>query len=239
MSSTKTDTLVPSLYERIETRSTEVLLSQPLPHLVGHHLLLSNVLKINSWPTCESLYMTNTPHHKHKTKHKTFIYFINIFCIVVLPIKTLLFGSTLLKHGRHVDYWNQPLTMCIWYLDFHEAGLCCYLVIHTKNLLCPLQLFYFHLWPTYRFPLIYLTWAVVKYKCWMVKHGLDILSEMMRSVKQDINNSSVLEISLGQGLEYYTKLWWSEKVNYHNCRNCFHVWWVLIYLTVHTSLTVL
>jgi hypothetical protein len=29
----------------------------------------------------------------------------------------------------------------------------------------------------------------------MVKHGLDILSEMMTDVKQDINNSSVLEVS--------------------------------------------
>jgi hypothetical protein len=33
--------------------------------------------------------------------------------------------------------------MC--YLDCHEAGLCCYLVIHIGNLLCPLQPFYFHL----------------------------------------------------------------------------------------------
>jgi hypothetical protein len=35
MSSTNADTLVPSLYQGVETRSTEVfcLLSQPLPHL--------------------------------------------------------------------------------------------------------------------------------------------------------------------------------------------------------------
>jgi hypothetical protein len=41
--------------------------------------------------------------------------------------------------------------MCLYgcYLDSHEAGLCCYPVIHTENLLHPLQLFYFHLWPTY------------------------------------------------------------------------------------------
>jgi hypothetical protein len=33
--------------------------------------------------------------------------------------------------------------MPIWpcYLDCHEAGQCCYLVIHTENLLSPLQLF--------------------------------------------------------------------------------------------------
>jgi hypothetical protein len=33
-------------------------------------------------------------------------------------------------------------------VDCHEAGLCCYLVIHMENLLRPLQLLYFHLWPT-------------------------------------------------------------------------------------------
>jgi hypothetical protein len=42
---------------------------------------------------------------------------------VLLPTKahntTLLFGSTLLKHGRQFDYWNQPLNMrmCVFYLD--------------------------------------------------------------------------------------------------------------------------
>jgi hypothetical protein len=35
------------------------------------------------------------------------------------------------------------------YLDCHESGLCCYLVVHTENLLRPLQLFHFHLWPIY------------------------------------------------------------------------------------------
>jgi hypothetical protein len=28
--------------------------------------------------------------------------------------------------------------MCVYYLDCHEAGLCCYLVIHIENLLRPL-----------------------------------------------------------------------------------------------------
>jgi hypothetical protein len=45
--STNIDTLVPSLYHYFETRSIEVfiVLSQPLPHLVGYHLRLSNVLE--------------------------------------------------------------------------------------------------------------------------------------------------------------------------------------------------
>jgi hypothetical protein len=33
------------------------------------------------------------------------------------------------------------MCMCICYIDCHEAGPCCYLVIHIGNLLCPLQLF--------------------------------------------------------------------------------------------------
>jgi hypothetical protein len=43
----------------------------------------------------------------------------------------LLFGSTCLKHSPHFYYWNQPLSMCmhVCCLDWHEAGLCCYLVI--------------------------------------------------------------------------------------------------------------
>jgi hypothetical protein len=36
------------------------------------------------------------------------------------------------------------LRMRVSYLDCHEAGLCCYQVIHKWNLLRPLQLFYFH-----------------------------------------------------------------------------------------------
>jgi hypothetical protein len=45
--------------------------------------------------------------------------------------------------------------MRICYLDCHEAGLCCYLVRHTENLLHPLQLFYFNLWPIYWLPHTY------------------------------------------------------------------------------------
>jgi hypothetical protein len=60
--------------------------------------------------------------------------------------RTLLFSITLLKHGRLFDYWNPLLNMDnMYYLNCHEAGLCCYLVIHIENLSHPLQLFYFHL----------------------------------------------------------------------------------------------
>jgi hypothetical protein len=46
------------------------------------------------------------------------------------------------------------MRMCACYLDCHEAGLCCYLMIHIENLLRPLQLFYFHLLPIYRLSLV-------------------------------------------------------------------------------------
>jgi hypothetical protein len=39
---------------------------------------------------------------------------------------------SLFKHGRHIDYCNQPLIvrMRVCYLDCHEAGLCCYKVVY-------------------------------------------------------------------------------------------------------------
>jgi hypothetical protein len=57
---------------------------------------------------------------------------------------TLLFGNTLLKHGRHFYYWNQSLNirMRACYLDCYETGLCYYLVVYIENILRPLQLFY-------------------------------------------------------------------------------------------------
>jgi hypothetical protein len=46
--------------------------------------------------------------------------------------------------------------MCGCYIDRHEYGLWCYLVIHIVTLLHPLQLFYFHLWTIYWLSLIQL-----------------------------------------------------------------------------------
>jgi hypothetical protein len=77
-------------------------------------------------------------------------FFMNIVCTESFsPHKThnrtLLFHITLLKHGRHFDYWNQPLNMRM---------RVCYLVIYIENLLRPLLLFYFHLWPIYWLSLV-------------------------------------------------------------------------------------
>jgi hypothetical protein len=107
---------------------------------------LSNFLETISRPSCEPLYATNISHRKQGI----FLYGYPLH-LVLLPIKnhnrTLLFGSMPLKHGRNFDYRNQRLNMRmrVCFLDCHEAGLCCYLVIHIETLLRPLQLFYFHL----------------------------------------------------------------------------------------------
>jgi hypothetical protein len=83
------------------------------------------------------------------------------------PFALLLFGDTLLKHCRHFGHWNNPLNvrMRVCYLDCHEGGLCCYLVIHVENLLRPLQLFYFHLRSIYWLLLVFMS----KLSIWIVE----------------------------------------------------------------------
>jgi hypothetical protein len=143
--------LVPLLYQCVDTRNAGFfwLLSQPLPHQVGHHLRLSKVLERISRPSCKTIYTTNTSY----PKQETFLYEYPLHWVLLSTKKnrTLLFGRILLKHSRHFDYWNQPLNMRmrVCYLDCHEAGLCCYLVLPIETLLRPLQLFYCHLWPIY------------------------------------------------------------------------------------------
>jgi predicted transposase YbfD/YdcC len=83
----------------------------------------------------------------------------------------LLLGSIFLPARSPFNYWKQPLNMRmhVFYLDCHEAGLVCYIEIHVENLLRPLQLFYFHLWPIYWFSLV---WE--SSQCWVkfAKPGL-------------------------------------------------------------------
>jgi hypothetical protein len=54
------------------------------------------------------------------------------------------------------------MCMRVCYVDCHEAGLCCYLVIHIGNLLSPLQLFYFHLWPIYWLSLVSYRYRIIR-----------------------------------------------------------------------------
>jgi hypothetical protein len=105
ISSTNTDTLVPSLYQCVETRSIEVfwLLSQPLPHLVGHHLRLSNVLERISRPTCEPLYATHTSHREQET----FLYEYPLHW-VLLPTKKRTIercSSVVVQSSNTLPFW--------------------------------------------------------------------------------------------------------------------------------------
>jgi hypothetical protein len=88
-------------------------------------------------------------HRKH--------FFINILCIDVIRKtlnRTLLFGS-ILKHGRHFDYWNRHLNlhMRLYYLDC-QAGLCCYLVMHIETDYVYYNCFASITWPMYWLSLI-------------------------------------------------------------------------------------
>jgi hypothetical protein len=148
ISSTNFGTLVASLCQCVETRSIEVfwLLFQPLPQLRFNLSVLERI----SRPICEPLYTTDTSHCEQET-----CLYEYPFYWVILSTKshsiTMLFGSAPLKHDRNFDYWNQSLNMRmrVRYLDSHEFGLRCHLAIHIENLLRPLQLFYFHMWPIY------------------------------------------------------------------------------------------
>jgi hypothetical protein len=119
-----------------------------------HHWKVFHVSRLS----CEELYAIHTSHRKRET----FLYEYPLHW-VILPhtqnthSRTLLSDSTLLKHGPHFHYRNQPLNMSmrVCYLDCHEAGLCCCLVIHIENILHSLQLFYLHLWPIYWLSLVY------------------------------------------------------------------------------------
>jgi hypothetical protein len=65
MSSTNTDTLVPSLYQCVEIRSKGVfwLLSQSLPQLRFNLFVISETFATKA----EQLYTTNTSHRKQET----------------------------------------------------------------------------------------------------------------------------------------------------------------------------
>jgi hypothetical protein len=105
ISSTNTDSLVPLLYQCVETRSTEAFLTAvsatsapPFQHLRHQRNVWRPV--VNRF-TGQTLPTVNRKH-----------FFMNIFCIESFrPQKphsrTLFLGSRPLKHGRHFDYQNQ------------------------------------------------------------------------------------------------------------------------------------
>jgi hypothetical protein len=75
ISSTNIDTLVPSLYQCIETRSMEVF-DCCLSHFRTTKSTSSSAKRLS--PNCESLYATNASHRKPETFFKN-IFFIELF----------------------------------------------------------------------------------------------------------------------------------------------------------------
>jgi hypothetical protein len=115
-------------------------------HLFHHFTSASTAKRLP--PSCEPLYATNTSHRKQET----FLY--KPLCSEFLPTEkrttedcsSVLYVSSTVAILTMKTSLNICMHLC--YLDCHEAGLCCYLVIHVKNLLRPLLLFYFHLLPS-------------------------------------------------------------------------------------------
>jgi hypothetical protein len=99
ITSTNTDTYVPSLYQYVEIRSIEVfwLLSQPLSHLNGDYLRLSNILQRIFRPSCEQLYATNTSRHKRKTLLYECSHLVLLLTKKKTHNRTLYFGSITTK----------------------------------------------------------------------------------------------------------------------------------------------
>jgi hypothetical protein len=137
ISSTNNDTLVPSLCHvrrNLQHRSLLTVISATFEH---------------PWENFSTQFWTALSDKHLPRLIENFLYEYPLHW-VFLPTKThnrtLLFCIILLKHSRHFDDWNQSMNMCmrVCYLDCHEAGLCCYLLIHIENLLRPLRLFYFH-----------------------------------------------------------------------------------------------
>jgi hypothetical protein len=79
---------------------------------------------------------------------------------VILPTKSITERFFLVVHPSSVvatlttetSLWTWA---CVSATYTHKAGLCCYLVIHIGNLLHPLELFYFQLWPIYWLSLVF------------------------------------------------------------------------------------
>jgi hypothetical protein len=106
ISPTNIDTFVPSLYQCVETHSIEIfwLFFQPLPHLRFNLFDISESFATQLRTVlCDKLFQP--------------LFFMNILCIESFfsqkktHNRTLIFCRILLKHGRHFDYWNQPLNM--------------------------------------------------------------------------------------------------------------------------------
>jgi hypothetical protein len=149
MSSTDIETLVPSLYQCVETRIIEVfcLLSQPLPHLRFNLIVISQTFSTQLWTALRDkhfyrkreTFLYEYPlhwvfaHRKHTTERSS-------SAVDILTTETSLWifacaSATSIFLWEKIIINTKRRRQCPsgCYLDCHEAGLCCYLVIHMEN----------------------------------------------------------------------------------------------------------
>jgi hypothetical protein len=157
-------------YEGASVNSSEIYIESKTcyiriweKHLFSRHIfhhLSSSATFERPWENFSTQLWTVLRDNTFQRKQETVIYKCSLhwdLSRIKKHKRTVLFCSKLLKHGLHFDYWNQPLNMRmrIYYIGCPEAGLCCYVVIHLENILRPLQLFYFRLWPIHWLCLVF------------------------------------------------------------------------------------
>jgi hypothetical protein len=126
-----------------------------------YHTLNSNsneILNVMNWCTHIlpwPLYAINTSHRKYGI----FLYkYTRTLHWVLLPTEIAQLNASFRQYTPQArsPFWllkqllNMRMRFC--YLDCHDAGLCCYLVIHTESILHIFHLCFFHLWPIYWLP---------------------------------------------------------------------------------------
>jgi hypothetical protein len=119
ISSTNNDTLIPSVYQCVETRSIKVflLLSQPFQHLCFNLFVLREIFATKvtiSLLSCEPLYATNTPYHTHETFlyeyrwHVLYVWCIFWWCVffcLVLDVAVQLHTTITRAYNKIITAW--------------------------------------------------------------------------------------------------------------------------------------
>jgi hypothetical protein len=149
-------TLVSSLYQCVETCSQEVF-RLCLSHFRTSVLTSSSSAKLLP---CFSTQLWNALRNKHFLPWSWNISLWISFALSPFAHRkrttercssVVQTSSTVAVLTTETNLWT---CMFVCYIHCHKAGLCCYLVRHMYNLIRPLQLFYFHLWPIYWLSLV-------------------------------------------------------------------------------------
>jgi hypothetical protein len=144
--------LVQTLYQCAETRSIKVF------DCSLNHFRTWSRISATSEPPWEdvSTQLWTVLRHKHFPPQTG-----NISLWIPFALSSFAHEKRRKERRYSVVYSSSPvgilalnMRMRVCYLNCHEAWLCCYLLIHTENLLRPLELLYFQLWPIYWLSLV-------------------------------------------------------------------------------------